>query len=90
MSAVLITYDLNKPGQNYSALHDKIKSLGPWWHYLESTWIVSTTKTPSQVWDHISSAVDKSDRALVIDITLDRYSGWLPKAAWEWLAKYVD
>ncbi|WP_209021761.1 hypothetical protein [Nocardioides sp. 503] len=38
MACLLITYDLNTPGQGYTALHDEIKSLGAWWHHLDSTW----------------------------------------------------
>ena len=26
------TYDLDKPGQDYNAIHAKIKSLGTWYH----------------------------------------------------------
>lgn len=37
MSALLISYDLNKPGQKYERLYEKIKALGTWWHYLDST-----------------------------------------------------
>jgi hypothetical protein len=44
MSALLITYDLNSPGRKYDALHDEIKALGAWWHYMESTWIVVTAR----------------------------------------------
>ena len=28
MAALLITYDLNKPGQNYDSLYEKIRELG--------------------------------------------------------------
>uniref|UniRef100_UPI003FD8692B hypothetical protein n=1 Tax=Desulfovibrio sp. TaxID=885 RepID=UPI003FD8692B len=37
----LISYDLNAPGKNYDQLYDAIKSLGGWWHHLDSTWIVT-------------------------------------------------
>ena len=50
MSALLITYDLNAPGQKYDDLYQEIKDLGStWWHYLDSTWVVKTTLTPDQV-----------------------------------------
>jgi hypothetical protein len=89
MSAMLITYDLHSPGQNYEAVHEKIKELGEWWHFLESTWIVVTTKTASAVWDHLAGACDKNDSFLIVNITSDSYSGWLPQAAWDWLRKHV-
>jgi hypothetical protein len=89
MSAVLITYDLNTPGKKYDDLYDKIKAIGAWWHYLDSTWIVATTLTPSQVMDRLKPTIDSNDAVLVIDITSDIYSGWLTKDAWDWLAKHV-
>lgn len=89
MSALLITYDLNKPGQNYDKLHEKIKGLGAWWHHLDSTWIVVTTLSPSQTFDRLKPALDDSDNVLIVNITGDTYSGWLPQKAWDWLAKYV-
>lgn len=45
----LITYDLKKPGQDYSNVHDAIKSCGTWWHYLESTWLVDSYLTAEQI-----------------------------------------
>lgn len=89
MSALLITYDLNSPGQNYKDLHEAIKDLGPWWHYLDSTWIVSTSLTPNQVVDSIRTKFDSSDELLVIDITGDSYQGLLQKEAWDWIKKVV-
>jgi len=36
----LITYDLNAEGQDYNLLYEKIKSLGEWFHPLESVWFL--------------------------------------------------
>ena len=79
-----INYDLNKPGQDYAKLHEAIKGLGPWWHYLDSTWLVDTNLNADQIWNRLSQHVDKNDFVLVIGVTRD-YSGWLPKDAWEWI-----
>lgn len=80
----LITYDLKKPGQDYSNVHDAIKSCGTWWHYLESTWLVDGHLTVEQISARIRSHIDQNDRLLVIGVTGD-YAGWLPKDAWEWI-----
>jgi hypothetical protein len=40
MGTLLIGYDLDKPGQDYSNLVAEIKRLGAWWHNLDSTWLV--------------------------------------------------
>lgn len=33
----LVTYDLNKPQQEYEELYEELKHIGAWWHYLDST-----------------------------------------------------
>lgn len=68
MNTIVINYDLNRPGQNYSDLYSKIKSLGSaWCHPLESTWFVKTTMTYVQVRDTLKSVIDKNDKLLVTD-----------------------
>jgi hypothetical protein len=82
---LMITYDLHRPGQNYTGLHDEIKEIGStWWHYLESTWLIDTSLSPQQVWERIASKVDKDDSVLVIRVTSE-HSGWLPQKAWDWI-----
>lgn len=79
-----INYDLKRPGQNYEALYDGIKSCGVWWHHLDSTWLVDTTLTAQGIWNKLEPYIDKNDFFLVIGVTRD-YWGWLPKEAWEWI-----
>jgi hypothetical protein len=81
---LLITYDLKKPGQDYSALYNTIKTASRWWHYLESTWIIETA-SPPQAWvEKLLPHLDQNDRLIVVQIT-PNYQGYLPKDAWEWL-----
>ncbi|WP_454560824.1 hypothetical protein [Mycobacterium haemophilum] len=89
MSALLITYDLNKPGQNYGPLYEKIKGLGTWWHYLDSTWVVDTYLTPTEANERLRTALDDSDSVLIVNITNDTYAGWLEQDAWNWLKTHV-
>jgi hypothetical protein len=90
MACLLITYDLNTPGQHYKDLHEAIKQLGTsWWHYLDSTWLVSTSLSPRQAWDKLAAVVDKNDHFLIVNITGDTYGGWLPEKAWDWLRSHV-
>lgn len=69
MNTILIGYDLNKAGQDYGNLIDKIKSLGAWWHHLDSTWLVRTSRTPVEVRDALKPHIDANDELLVIDVT---------------------
>ena len=79
-----INYDLKRPGQNYAGLHEAIKKLGVWWHYLGSTWLVDTNLKASGIWDRLAPHVDENDRVLVIGVNHD-HPAWLPKEAWDWI-----
>ena len=79
-----VNYDLKKPGQDYTKLHEAIKACGAWWHYLGSTWLVDTSLNAQGIWDAISAHVDANDRVLIIGVTRN-YQGWLPKEAWDWI-----
>ena len=83
---LLITYDLNKPGQDYTRLHNEIKKANTWWHYLESTWIISTDLSVLRWSNRLQKHMDKNDHLLVVEIC-DNYNGWLPQEAWDWLHK---
>lgn len=85
MSVKLITYDLNSPGQDYKKLHETIKSMGAWWHHLDSVWLVDTTLSVHQIVEHIRKASDTNDNLLVLDVAGDARQGWLPQDAWDWI-----
>lgn len=86
MNKYLISYDLkNKSIKDYQTLFSSIKSVGPWWHYLDSTWIVKTNLNSQQIWNMLGSHLLKNDYILVVKIdSLDTW-GWLPRDAWNWL-----
>ena len=88
LAVYAISYDLNKPGQDYNSLYEAIKSLGSWWHHLDSTWLLDTHYTAQQVSDKLMQTMDKSDRLLVIRVTRE-YAGWLTQDAWDWLNSRV-
>lgn len=72
MNKVLFGYDLNKQAKRseYTALIAKIKLTFPnYWHCLDSTWIVETGWTPSQVRDWLSPLLDANDELFSVDIT---------------------
>jgi len=82
---ILITYDLNKPGKDYSKLHEAIKNIsGIWWHDLTSVWLVETHFSAKQVSERLLPLIDTNDEIFVIRVFGD-YSGWLPQRAWDWL-----
>ncbi|MBA1146666.1 hypothetical protein H0Z60_06300 [Ectothiorhodospiraceae bacterium WFHF3C12] len=73
MAVYQIDYDLRKQ-RNYQALYDRLKSYSAWCRPLESTWVIETTQTASQVRDYLKGAIDPDDGILVT-----RLSG---EAAW--------
>lgn len=66
MATYIISYDLNRPGQDYESLYKAIKQLGAWWHHLDSTWVVVTQKSAAQVRDVLTPEVDANDKVLVV------------------------
>lgn len=85
----LIMYDLNTEGKDYNALYDKIKSLGEWFHPLESVWFLSSLSNDVNViTDQLRTTMDNNDHIFVVEITNQPRQGWLPKTAWEWLREH--
>lgn len=76
MNTLLITYDLSKPGQEYTTLIDHLQSYPSWWHCLESTWLVRTSEGPSDACNRLKPFLDANDKAVVINVTSDP-AAWL-------------
>ena len=88
MNSYLITYDLKLPNRNYDNLYNAIKSLGDWWHYLESTWIIKTPYDLNHIQNTLLPQIDQNDRLLVIRV-INQKTGWLTKDAWDWINMHV-
>ena len=85
----LISYDLNKSGQNYDKLYDAIKKCSAsWWHYLDSTWLIDTSHSALEIRETIRKCVDANDSFIVIEVTRN-YGGLLPEKAWDWIYKHL-
>lgn len=91
MNVYLISYDLKQPGQNYSQLYEELKKAASWWHYLESTWIISSSESLETWRVRIQSQVDQNDFFIIFELNprMNR-NGWLPQKAWEWLRTHLD
>lgn len=84
----LISYDLKKPDQDYTYLIQELKKSNLWWHYLESTWLISTFETTQQIYQRIEKFIDKNDSVIIILVGKE-YQGWLPEKAWNWIHNNV-
>jgi len=87
MRPLLITYDLIKPGQNYSELIDAIKDLGTWAHPLKSVWIVITSDSCADVRNKLSVHIDGNDKLLVVPLADGWASRNLSKNITDWMHK---
>ena len=68
MTTYIIGYDIHPTkGETYDELIKAIKNVGSlWWHHLDSTWIVVTTKTSVEVRDALSKHLRSDDQLLVV------------------------
>jgi hypothetical protein len=72
MATILIAYDIHPiAGETCEQVTDAIRSLGEWWHHLESTWLVKTDRTPGQIRDLLKEHIGCDDQLLIVDISLD-------------------
>jgi hypothetical protein len=85
----LITYDLRKPGRDYSTLYDAIKSFGNWAHPVESVWIIDTTKNPGDIRDYLKQHVDSNDVLFVVQLHQNWASSNLPPKNVDWLKSSI-
>ncbi|WP_100488590.1 hypothetical protein [Sporolactobacillus pectinivorans] len=89
MSVYLITYDLNKPVQDYDDLFKKIQSLGDWNHFMKSNWFVSTSQYGTEdIQKELLKILDQND-FLFITRLISGYHGWLPQETWDWLTSHM-
>lgn len=86
MPTLLVGYDLNRPGQDYTDLIASIKQAGAWWHHLDSTWLVKTSLSTTQLRDRLSGFLNAGDKLLVVDVTGDFWAGtgFAPRA-YDWI-----
>ena len=85
----LVSYDLRHPGRDYTGLYSELqRSPVGWWHYLESTGLISTTETLDELLFHIRPHIDDNDSLLVIEV-MRNYQGWLLQEAWDWIGQQV-
>lgn len=86
----MISYDLNKEGQDYDSLYEAIKdsSTGAWIHFLDSTWIIASVLSPTEISANIKNVTDENDTFFIVEIT-SHYAGWIPKDILEYLKSNI-
>lgn len=86
MTTFLITYDLNRPGQDYTNLIEAIKLLGFTWAHPElSVWMVRSNSSARAIRDALLPYLDRNDKLLVCEIGKDAAWSNLDQAVSNWL-----
>lgn len=90
MAVFVISYDLNKPGQHYTDLYDRIRSLGDWCHPVDSTWYVQSLKSALEITNHLLSVIDRNDSLIVSKVDLRETAFYnLAKEIEQWLGNHI-
>jgi hypothetical protein len=91
MAIHVIGYDLHpKQGETYSELIEAIKKVGSdWWHCLDSTWLVVSTRTAVQIRDELWQHMKADDQLLVVkyDAPDSAWIGFTKDDCSEWLKR---
>ncbi|MDP3650334.1 MAG: hypothetical protein Q8R67_01505 [Rhodoferax sp.] len=72
---LFISYDLNRPGQDYPSIIETIKSLGNWAKVQKSFWYVKSNLTAMQAVERVWAHMDANDSLIVVDAT-NNNSAW--------------
>lgn len=88
--AYIISYDLNKAGQNYENVLKEIKSHGPWARLGGSAYIIITSKSAAAIRDGIMAVMDSNDQLFVGVIKAPAAWFGLSEEVSDWLKKNLD
>lgn len=86
MTVRIITYDLNRPGQNHAEVLKKIKDDYVWARLSESSYAVETSQQPSTIFEAFKPLLDQNDTFLVLTLT-SPWAGRADQEVLDWLRK---
>lgn len=67
MTTYIVGYDIHPTkGETYTELIDALKAYGTYWHHLDSTWVIVTNQTATQVRDNLAKHLKADDQLLVV------------------------
>ena len=92
MASILIAYDIHPAeGPAHDDIAHAIRSLGAWWHHLETVWIVRSEKTPEEIRDTLKQYIGADDQLLVINVSGDK-AAWtgVSDAGSKWLRQNIE
>ena len=85
MPLLLVTFDPNKPGQDYPNLLDEIKSYSHV-RLSESSYAIITDKTPGVVCEEMKKYIEANDNLYIVNLKRP-YAGYGSGLVTDWLKK---
>ncbi|AXH04990.1 hypothetical protein [Lactiplantibacillus plantarum] len=88
----MLTYDLDNPGQRYKEIKETIEnkiSNGTWCHFWDSTYLLRSDLSASEMMDKLKDNVDGNDRFFITKIFKDDYAGWLTEKEWDYVNDHI-
>lgn len=67
MAVLLVTYDLNRPGQEYKDFYETLETFSPM-KLSESSYAINTLLTPNDIYRKFKDLLDKNDFFYVIHL----------------------
>ncbi len=86
----IITYDLNKTGQNYKNLEDAIKSYGTWAKITTTTYTIVTNSSAVDVRNYLQKYIDSNDELFVAKLSGEAAWTGLGTDQANWLTKNLS
>ncbi len=56
---------------------------------MESTWLISTSLSASQVVGKLTSYLDNNDKVFISKVNTDEYQGWLDENTWKGIKEHT-
>ncbi|MGI8838297.1 MAG: SinR family protein [Pyrinomonadaceae bacterium] len=88
MKTYLVGYDLNAPGKNYDPLLKALREdfEGYYWHHLDSTWIIKTDLSATEIRDKLKPPlIDGNDELLVVRLQGNWATWGISEKGSQWL-----
>lgn len=85
----IITYDLNKSGQNYNKLEETIKAYGAWAKIATTTFIIVTTESSEQIRNKLRATIDSNDKLFVAKLSGEAAWNGITQKIGEWLRNNI-
>ncbi|WP_234498139.1 hypothetical protein [Vibrio maritimus] len=91
MTVYLISYELSNSDEKYKSIHSAMRIMGVYNHIMESTWLLSTPLSASQVGGKLTSYLDNNDKMFISKVSANEceFQGWLDEETWKWIREHI-